>query len=116
MEHNVQAYLYDIGTARRHITSFTAEMTLDTYSADIRTKGACERMFEIIGESLRRIRSDFPHMFSQIPDADQIIAFRNIIAHGYDIIDDDLVWSSITSEVPRLTHIRAQLLNDPNDS
>jgi len=69
MEYNVQAYLYDIVTACRHITSFTAEMTLESYSADIRTKGACERMFEIIGESLRRIRIDFPDIFSQIPGA-----------------------------------------------
>jgi hypothetical protein len=69
MEHNVQAYLYDIVTACRHITSFTAEMTLASYSADIRTKAACERMFEIIGESLRRIRTDFPTFFhkSQMP-------------------------------------------------
>ena len=116
MEHNVQAYLYDIVTACRHITSFTAEMTLEAYSSDIRTKAACERMFEIIGESLRRIRTDFPDIFSQIPDADQIISFRNIIAHGYDIIDDDLVWSSITNEVPPLTHICEQFLNDPQCS
>src|SRR5438128_1051016 len=46
MEHNVQAYLYDIVTACRHITSFTAEMTLEAYSSDIRTKAACERMFD----------------------------------------------------------------------
>jgi uncharacterized protein with HEPN domain len=87
MEHNVRAYLYDIVTACRHVTSFTAEMTLEVHSSDIRTKAACERMFEIIGESLRRIKIDFPAIFSQIPDADQIIAFRNIIAHGYDVIE-----------------------------
>jgi uncharacterized protein with HEPN domain len=116
MERNVQAYLYDIVTACRHITSFTAETTLEAYSSDIRTKAACERMFEIIGESLRRIRTDFPDMFPQIPDADQIIAFRNIIAHGYDIINDELVWSIITREVPRLSHICEQLLNDTQHS
>jgi uncharacterized protein with HEPN domain len=113
MERNVQAYLYDIVVACRHIESFTAQMTLATYRSDIRTKAACERMFEIIGESLRRIRSDFPDVFSQIPDAAQMIAFRNIIAHGYDIIDDELVWSSITGEVPPLTHLCEQLLHDP---
>jgi uncharacterized protein with HEPN domain len=73
-------------------------MTLEAYSSDIRTKAACECMFEIIGESWRRIRTDFSDIFSQIPAADQIISFRNIIAHGYDIIADDVVWSSITNE------------------
>ncbi len=112
MERNVQAYLYDIVTACRNITSFTDDMTLEAYISDMRTKAACERMFEIIGESLRRIRTDFPDIFLQIPDADPIIAFRNIIAYGYDMIDDALVWSSIKSEVPTLTHICEQLLND----
>ena len=116
MERHVQAYLYDIVTACRHITSFTAQITLETYRSDIRTKAACERMFEIIGASLRRIMTDFPDVFSQIPDAAQMIAFRNIIAHGYDIIDDELVWSSITSEFPSLTHLCEQLLHDPQRS
>jgi uncharacterized protein with HEPN domain len=112
MQRNVQAYLYDIVTACRHIMSFTSEMTLAAYSSDIRTKAACERMFEIIGESLRRMQTDFPDVFAQIPDAVEMIAFRNIIAHGYDLIDDELVWSSITSEVPPLTHLCEQLLHD----
>ena len=89
MERNVQTYLYDIVTACRHVSSFTAEMTLEAYRSDIRTKAACERMFEIIGESLRRMRTDLPDVFAQIPDAAEMIALlRNIIAHGYDIIDD----------------------------
>jgi uncharacterized protein with HEPN domain len=112
MERNVQAYLYDIVTACRRIATFTAEMTLEAYSSDICTKAACKSMFEILGESLRRMRTDFPDVFAQIPDAVEMIAFRNIIAHGYDIIDDELVWSSITSEVPPLTHLCEQLLND----
>jgi uncharacterized protein with HEPN domain len=113
MARNVQAYLYDIVTACRHIMSFTSEMTLEAYSSDIRTKAACERMFEIIGESLRRMQTDFPDVFAEIPDAVEMITFRNIIAHGYDIIDDELAWSSITSEVPLLTHLYEQLLHDP---
>ena len=102
MDHNVQAHLYDITTACDNIISFTSHLNVGEYSADIRTKAACERMFEIIGEALRRLKAEFPHVYFQIPDADQIIAFRNIIAHGYDIVDDNLVWSIIKNEVPTL--------------
>lgn len=102
MDHNVQAYLYDIMTACQNITSFTSHLNVEAYSTDIRTKAACERMFEIIGEALRRIKAEFPDVYSQIPDADHIIAFRNIIAHSYDIVDDHLVWSIINQEVPTL--------------
>ena len=102
MDHNVQAYLYDIITACQNITEFTSSLSLDDYRKDIRTKAACERMFEVIGEALRRLRAEFPHVYTQIPDADQIIAFRNIIAHGYDIVDDTLVWATINNEVAAL--------------
>ena len=112
MERKVQAYLYDIVTACDHIMSFISDLTFEDYSLDIRTKAACERMIEIIGESLRRIRTDFPEVFDQIPDADQIIAFRNIIAHGYDIVEDALVWSSVTQEIPQLKQLCEQLIAD----
>ena len=102
MDHNVRAYWYDIITACRNITTFTSSLSLDDYRRDIRTKAACERMFEVIGEALRRLRTEFPHVNARIPDADQIIAFRNISAHGYDIVDDTLVWSTINNEVPAL--------------
>jgi uncharacterized protein with HEPN domain len=83
---------------------FTADLTFEVYCTDIRTKAACERMFEIIGEALRRLKGEFPYIYAQIPDADQIIAFRNIIAHGYDMLDDRLVWFSIKNEVQQLRH------------
>lgn len=102
MEHNFRAYLYDIINACQNIASFTTDLNFEEYGTDIRTKAACERMFEIIGEALRRLRTEFPDLYSQIPDSDQIIAFRNVIAHGYDIIDDELVWSIIKNEVPQL--------------
>ncbi|ETX00174.1 MAG: hypothetical protein ETSY1_12225 [Candidatus Entotheonella factor] len=102
MERNFRAYLYDIIKACQNIACFTSDLDFETYGSDIRTRAACERMFEIIGEALRRLRTEFPDLYAQIPDGDQIIAFRNIITHGYDIIDDELVWSIIKNEVPSL--------------
>jgi uncharacterized protein with HEPN domain len=35
-------------------------------------------------------------------DDRQIIAFRNILIHGYDLVDHALVWSTIETQVPAL--------------
>ena len=32
----------------------------------------------------------------------EIIGFRNVLIHGYDIVDRDAVWKAITVEVPAL--------------
>jgi uncharacterized protein with HEPN domain len=36
----------------------------------------------------------------RIPDVKDIIGMRNRIAHGYDEIDKELIWSTATDKVP----------------
>ena len=45
-----------------------------------------ERQLTIVGEGLNRLIKIEPAMASAITDARQIIAFRNILVHGYDIV------------------------------
>jgi len=53
---------------------------------------AIEREFSIVGEALNRLGKEAPAVADQIPERRQIIAFRNILVHGYDAIDDHVVW------------------------
>jgi len=46
-------------------------------------RAAVERQFEIIGEALARLRKLDPEVCSTVTDAGRIIAFRNILIHGY---------------------------------
>ncbi len=38
----------------------------------------------------------------QIPDAPRIIAFRNVLIHGYATISNKLVWSVVADDLPKL--------------
>ena len=51
-------------------------------------RAAVERQFEIIGEALARLRKLDPEVCSAVTDAGRIIAFRNILIHGYADVDD----------------------------
>lgn len=33
---------------------------------------------------------------------ERIIAFRNVLIHGYDLADDELVWDTIENKLPVL--------------
>ena len=69
-----------------------------------------EREFEIIGEALNRLRLAAPEVAAGIPKLEQIIAFRNILVHGYRAIDDRIVWSVVQQDLPTLRTAVRKLL------
>jgi uncharacterized protein with HEPN domain len=55
---------------------------------------------EIIGEAVKRILRSVPDF--PITSARQIVATRNVVAHGYDKIDDTTIWYIVTKRLPVL--------------
>jgi uncharacterized protein with HEPN domain len=111
MKRNAKAYLHDIQEAGGHIREFTKGMSVEDYCGSELVKAAVERKFAIIGEALVRLREDYPELLDRIPDADKIIGFRNVLVHGYDIIEDATVWSAIENNLPALLKKVGILLN-----
>lgn len=65
---------------------------------------------EIIGEAIGRIAKLDAATASRVSEHRRIVAFRNRPIHGYDLLDDDLVWSTVKDEVPvLLSEVRAPL-------
>ncbi len=55
-----------------------------------------------------------PEALARITDARQIIAFRNILAHGYDVVEDVIVWSFVEKRLPALLDdMRALMAEEP---
>lgn len=103
MPHNIEKLLSDLSLACSEIVSFTAGKALDDYLADRLLQLGLEREFEIIGEALNRLeRIDGDRLEQHIPEYRRIIGFRNIIAHGYDVVDDVTLWDLATNRVPEL--------------
>ncbi|MEO8614351.1 MAG: HepT-like ribonuclease domain-containing protein [Luteolibacter sp.] len=61
-----------------------------------------EREFEILGEALYRIHNLAPDSFEQIPSGHRIIGMRNILAHGYDRVDYEVLWAAASLELDSL--------------
>ena len=102
MPHSKEKLLEDILIAIQDIESFSKGRTFDDYKSDKLLQSAIERKLEIIGEALSRLRTlDESHLYS-ITDAHRIIGMRNILAHGYDLINDQIVWEAVESHIPIL--------------
>ncbi|WP_316768215.1 DUF86 domain-containing protein [Pedobacter frigiditerrae] len=70
------------------------------YKKDLKTKKAVERNIEIIGEAINRILKEKPDF--SIENARNIVGTRNKIIHSYDNISDEIIWTIIVRELPKL--------------
>lgn len=111
MQPESRKYLWDASQAADRITRFVAGTTLDQYQTDDLLRSAVERQFEIIGESLAQLRKIDPATAATIPELPRIVAFRNILIHGYATVDERLVWGVIEGSLPSLRTILKQLLD-----
>ena len=58
-----------------------------------------------------RLRRENPGIIERISEHYRIIGFRNVLVHGYDVIDDATVWSAVVDSVPVLLVEAETLLN-----
>jgi uncharacterized protein with HEPN domain len=105
-------YLWDAREAAAAIVRFITGKTFDDYLADRLLSSAVERQFEIIGEALSQLAKLDRALAAQVPDWQQIIAFRNILVHGYAEIDDSIVWDAARNDLGHLTSALDVLLGD----
>ena len=102
MRPEAKKYLFDIRQAARHIEEFASGESYDEYTRNALLRSAVERQFEIIGEALGKLLKLAPDLVAQISDHKQIIAFRNILIHGYADVDHRVVWAVVSSKLPTL--------------
>lgn len=95
--------LVDIQFSLAEIRDFTDGMDYAAYRVDAKCRAAVERKFEIIGEACTRLRDRFPDLYSKIESGPQIVGFRNRLIHGYDNVDDAIVWDVVTHKLPVLS-------------
>jgi uncharacterized protein with HEPN domain len=102
MKDEVKKHFIDILQAAKEIENFVRGMGFNAYQSSPVTQRAVERDFEIIGEALNRIKNIDDDLVAQISEHRRIIGFRNILIHGYDVVDERLVWHAVKNHLPVL--------------
>ena len=102
MRRSFRAYLWHVQEAGTRILQFTAGKTFADYLEDSMLRAACERMFITIGEALSQAKLHFSDELDRTLDPVQVIAFRNLLVHEYDDLDQQKIWGVVHHDLPRL--------------
>jgi uncharacterized protein with HEPN domain len=101
MQLEIQKHLYDIQTSIDSIYSYLGDKRdFNEYLSNKLLRRGIERELEIIGEAANRILKIDPAV--EIDNARKIVDFRNWVIHGYDKIDDVIIWGIISKQLPVL--------------
>ncbi len=101
--------LEDVRQAAQLVLQFTAGKSFADYEGDALLRSGVERQFEIIGEAINRLSKIDPALVAGMPEAPRIIAFRNILIHRYDIVDNHVVWDVVQRNLGPL-HVQVESL------
>jgi uncharacterized protein with HEPN domain len=101
---------WDARQAADRIARITAGRAFEGYLSDEVLRWAVERQFIVIGEALAALRRIEPTVTTSISDLARIIAFRNVLIHGYADVDDRLVWGVIERDLDTLLSSLSRLL------
>lgn len=94
------------------VQRYTAGIGQASFVADAMRYDATVRNLELLGEAAMRIPEPVRAAHAEVPWR-LIVATRNRLIHGYLGIDDDILWSLIQVEVPRLAHQLRALRDQP---
>lgn len=111
----IDQILEDILDCAEYILAVTDGKSLRSYGEDRMLRQSVERNFEIIGEAIRRLEDRDPERATRISNHPQIISFRNVLIHGYDLIDHDAVWRVIRQDLPVLAREVKALIKESEE-
>lgn len=89
---------------------FVAGCDLADYVANKMRRSAVERQLEILGEACSRLAKLEPALSESVTNLKLAIDLRNRIIHGYDAVDDEIVYLTVTDDLDALKTDLSHLL------
>jgi len=72
---------------------------------------AVERWIEIVSEARRHLPAEAKAQHPSI-DWKQIAGIGNVLRHGYQVIDRQILWNIVTQDLPPLRHAMEQIYSN----
>ena len=109
MQRDSPALLWDAHEAISLVREFTQGKSFEDYLREPMLRSAVERQLGILGEALNRLSRVDPETAARLPELPRIVAFRNILVHGYAEIDNASVWRVVENQLDPLDRVLQEM-------
>ncbi len=110
MNERLNKHLLDALHAIEAALGFVAGLDAARYAQSLLIRSAVERQLMVLGEAARRAIDESPLLRDEWPDLVFAVALRNRLVHGYDVIDNRIVFDTVQHDLPLLAdQLRAHL-------
>jgi uncharacterized protein with HEPN domain len=101
MKPDIKKYLFDVNVSITSIFEYLGDnRDFTEYLNNKQLRRAVEREIEIIGEAINKALKQDPDL--KIDNARRIVDTRNWVIHGYDKVDDVIIWGIVVNHLPKL--------------
>ena len=102
MTSRLPKHLFDALSAIRLAREFTAGVSFEAYCGNALVRSAVERQLEILGEACQRMTQEDASIRERVVEIGFAIGLRNRIIHGYDRVENALVFDALLKDLPAL--------------
>ncbi|POB09970.1 DUF86 domain-containing protein [Sulfobacillus sp. hq2] len=106
--------LTHIEEAVQRIKRWTERISHEEFLDDEIRQSAVIRQLEIIGEATGRLTVEFLRAYPNLP-WNVMKSMRNLLIHGYDEVDIDMVWTTATTDIPQIHPPLQKLISEVRD-
>ena len=110
-DYGANLYVADIVAAGEAILRFTDGVTFEAFAANEEKRAAVEREVFIVGEAAARLPEEWKQRQPEVPWR-KIVGLRNLLAHGYWVIDAEELWDIARHKVPEFVARLRPLLDE----
>lgn len=111
MSRDETLFLVDIFESCQKILKFTTHLSYIDFVRDDLRYDATLRNLEMIGEAAKNISEETRIKYADVKWR-KMAGFRDILAHNYFGISDEIVWDIVENEIPRLAEQIQFILNE----
>lgn len=111
MSRDALLYVADVVAADEAILRYVDGVSFEAFAANDEKRAAVERQLFVIGEAAARLPDEWKQQRPEVPWR-KIIGLRNLLAHGYWVIDVEELWDVARNKVPEFVAELRPLLDE----